>query len=43
MVGKEEQKEKELQRAVDVSVDALFKKKKKTNNILFFINTLLSR
>ena len=29
MVGKEEQKEKELQRAVDVSVDALFKLKKK--------------
>ena len=28
MVGKEEQKEKELQRAVDVSVDALLKKKK---------------
>jgi len=29
VVGKEEQKEKELQRAVDVSVDALLKKKKK--------------
>ena len=33
MVGKEEQKEKELQRAVDVSVDALLKKKKTKNNI----------
>ena len=36
MVGKEEQKEKELQRAVDVSVDALLKKKKTQKTIFFF-------
>ena len=35
MVGKEEQKEKELQRAVDVSVDALLKKKQNKKQYFF--------
>jgi len=35
VVGKEEQKEKELQRAVDVSVDALLKKKKNKKQYFF--------
>ena len=43
MVGKEEQKEKELQRAVDVSVDALLKKKKTKNNIFFKKNQQKNR
>ena len=40
MVGKEEQKEKELQRAVDVSVDALFKLKKTQKTIFFWKKNL---